>query len=126
MAHFNREAFAGMMGSLSPGFDARTTEEYWKGLATEERRRGALELYRSGDFEKLEPYRGRLAALDVPVLCLWGENDEFAPVAGAYRFRKEISHAEVVVIEGAGHFVFADAPEGCATAVTRFLDQLKI
>jgi pimeloyl-ACP methyl ester carboxylesterase len=121
MSHFNREAFGAMIGSLSPGFDERTTEEYWKGLSTEERRRAVLELYRSGDFEKLEPYRGKLAALDVPVLCLWGENDDFAPVAGAYRFQKEIPHAEVAVVEGAGHFVFADAPDRCAAEITRFL-----
>ena len=62
---------------------------------------GILEMYRSGDFSKLEPYRGKLAALDVPFLALWGEDDPFAPVAGAYRFQKEIPGAEVVAVEGA-------------------------
>ena len=55
------------------------------------------------------------------MLCLWGEDDEFAPVAGAYRFRKEVPRAEVVVVEGARHFVYADAPERCAEEITSFL-----
>ena len=49
------------------------------------RRTGHLELYRSGDFSKLEQYD--LATLDVPVLLVWGEQDEYAPVAGAHRSR---------------------------------------
>ena len=37
-------------------------DEYWKGFADDIRRQGHLELYRSGDFEKLDPYEGRLAS----------------------------------------------------------------
>ena len=57
---------------------------------------------------------GRLAALDVPVLLLWGEDDEFAPVAGAHRFERELADTELVVVEGTGHFVWEDAPERCS------------
>ena len=60
--------------STSTGSDTRTTP----GAAAQ------LEMYRSGDFAKLEGYD--LAALGVPTLLLWGEEDEFAPVAGAHRF----------------------------------------
>ncbi len=122
VAQFTREGFGAMMASLSTAFDETAAEEYWKAFATPQGRQGILDLYRSGDFSKLEPYRGQLAGLDVPMLCLWGQNDEFAPVAGAYRFRKEVPRAEIVVVEGAGHFVFADEPERCAEAVVRFLD----
>ena len=80
-----------------------------------------LEQYRSGDFEKLEPYQGKLAELGVPTLLLWGGDDDFAPVAGAHRFQKEIPGSELVVIEGAGHFVFQDEPERAAEAVGAFL-----
>jgi haloalkane dehalogenase len=124
VAQFSEEGFGAMMTSLSRGFGERSAAEYWKAFTTPEGRQGLLDLYRSGDFEKLEPYRGRLAALDVPMLCLWGVNDDFAPVAGAYRFRKEVPHAEIAVIEGAGHFVFADEPERCAEEITGFLSRL--
>ncbi len=121
VSQFTREGFAAMMQASSSGFDGEAIGEYWKAFATPEGRNGVLELYRSGDFSKLEPYRGKLAALDVPMLCLWGADDEFAPVAGAYRFRKEVPHAEVIVVEGARHFVYADAPKRCAEEITAFL-----
>jgi haloalkane dehalogenase len=57
-------------------------------------------------------------------LILWGEHDQFAPVAGAHRFERELPDTELVVVEGAGHFVFEDAPEQTAEAVTRFLERL--
>jgi haloalkane dehalogenase len=62
-----------------------------------------------------------LAKLEVPTLVLWGENDLFAPVAGAYRFKREIPDAKLVVLKDAGHFVYADEPERCATEITGFL-----
>ena len=85
------------------------------------RRRGQLELYRSGEFSELEAYEGRLASLGVPFLALWGEDDPFAPVAGAQRFAREIAGARVQVIPGTGHFVYEDAPETAAAALAAFL-----
>jgi haloalkane dehalogenase len=99
-------------------------DHYFQAYADEPRRRGQLELYRSGEFSKLEPYRGRLAALGVPALILWGADDPFAPVSGARRFQEELPGSELVVVDGAGHFVFADAPDRCTDAVVSFLDRL--
>ena len=120
-----REGLRAVLPTMSKGFDERTADEYYKAFATEEGRRGALELYRSGDMEKLIPYEGKLAALDVPTLLLWGENDDFAPIGGAHRFRKQIPGAELAVVAGAGHFVYADEPERCAEEVVRFLGELE-
>jgi haloalkane dehalogenase len=116
-----QEVLGGLLQRLSPGIDDAAVAEYWKAYADEPRRRGQLELYRSGDFEQLEPYAGKLAALGVPTLLLWGERDEFAPVAGAHRFQRELPDTELVVLEDAGHFVWEDEPERCAAAVTAFL-----
>jgi haloalkane dehalogenase len=116
-----REGFGQLLATLSPGFDERAADEYWKAFDTEEGRRGVLDLYRSGDFEKLAAYDGRLAELGLPTLLLWGENDPAAPVAGAYRFERELPGAEVLVIERAGHFVYADEPERTARELTGFL-----
>ena len=121
---FDRAGFDALMRSQSPGFDDEAIEHYWKAFSSEAGRRGILELYRSGDFPKLEAYEGKLTALDLPMLALWGENDPFAPVAGAYRFKKEVPAAKIVVVEGTGHFVFADAPERCAGEVAAFLSGL--
>ena len=110
-----------MLRAVGRGFGDQAIDEYFKAFTRAEGRQGILDLYRSGDFEKLEPYRGKLAELGVPMLALWGEDDVFAPPAGAYRFRKEVPGTEVVVIEDAGHFMFEDAPERCARKVVEFL-----
>jgi haloalkane dehalogenase len=123
MASVSREGLSALLGGIGRGFDEQAVEEYWKAFASEDGRRGMLDLYRSGDFSKLEPYRGRLADLDVPTLVIWGEHDEFAPVAAAYRFVEEIPGAKRVIVESAGHFVFEDEPERCANELLAFLDE---
>jgi haloalkane dehalogenase len=119
MAGIDRDGFAVVLRQSSSGMTDEAIAEYWKGYADETRRRGHLEMYRSGDFAKLEGYD--LAALGVPALLLWGEEDEFAPVAGAHRFQRELPATELVVVDGARHFVWEDAPAQCAAALTRFL-----
>jgi haloalkane dehalogenase len=118
-----RDGFAAVLRQQSPGMTEEALDEYWKAYADEVRRRGQLELYRSGDFAELEQYD--LAALGVPALLVWGEHDEFAPVGGAHRFRRELPATELLVVEGAGHFVWEDAPERCAAALTGFLARVR-
>ena len=117
----NRELLGVAMRQISPSLPDDAVEEYLKTFSDEDRRAGQLEMYRSGDFRKLEPYKGKLAALGVPTLILWGEKDEFAPVAGAYRFQKEIPHARLVVLEGVGHYLMEDEPERVGEEVRAFL-----
>jgi haloalkane dehalogenase len=119
-----RESLGGLLGSVSTGISPDAVDEYFKAFADEPRRRGQLELYRSGDFAKLEAYEGRLAAIDVPALLLWGEDDPFAPVAGAHRLHEELPDSDIEVVHGAGHFVYEDAPAHCADAVLRLLDRV--
>ena len=118
----DRDGFAGLLGGLSSGIGPEAVDEYWKAFGDEERRRGQLELYRSGDFSLLADYD--LAALGVPVLLVWGESDDFAPVAGAHRFERELADTELVIVDGARHFVWEDAPEECAAALASFLKRL--
>ena len=119
----DRDGFGAVMHGASSGMTDEAIEEYWKAYADDTRRRGQLELYRSGDFAKLEGYD--LAALGVPTLLLWGEDDEFAPVAGAHRFQRELADTELVVVDGARHFVWEDAPAECAEALTGFLARVR-
>jgi pimeloyl-ACP methyl ester carboxylesterase len=125
IAAMTREGLSEMMRGLVPGFEEGAADEYWKSYETDEGRQGVLEMYRSGDFEKLEPYKGKLAELGVPLLCLWGENDAFAPPAGAFRFKKEVPGTEVVLVDGAGHFVYDEQPERCAHELVKFLTKLE-
>jgi haloalkane dehalogenase len=119
--HFTGGMLEQALASVSRGIGPEDAREYAKAFATPEGRAAALELYRSGDMAKLARYDGRLAELGVPTLLLWGADDPFAPVAGAHRFEREIPGAELVVLEGTGHFVVEDDPAGYAAALTGFL-----
>jgi haloalkane dehalogenase len=121
MDSFTRDGFEALMQQASRGMTPDAVEQYWKGFADETRRRGHLELYRSGDFEKLEPYEGCLAGLGLPTLVLWGAKDRFAGVKMAQRFHYEIEGSELLVLDDAGHFVWEDEPDASARALVDFL-----
>jgi haloalkane dehalogenase len=123
VAAYTREGFFAVLKTLSEGISEESLEQYWKAYADDTRRAGQLELYRSGDFEKLAPYEGRLAALGLPTLIVWGDQDQFASVRMADRYHEELPDSELAVIEGAGHFVWEDQPERAATALVDFLER---
>jgi haloalkane dehalogenase len=121
---YEREGLGEALRGFSSGMTDDALDEYWKGFADDTRRLGQLELYRSGEFEKLEPYEGRVAGLGVPALILWGADDRFAGVKMAHRFHDEISGSELSIIEDAGHFVWEDAPEPTTAALVGFLGRV--
>jgi haloalkane dehalogenase len=118
----DRDGLAAMLRTVSPALDDRSIDEYFKAYSSEERRRGQLEMYRSGEFSELEAYN--LNDVEAPALILWGEDDPFAPVAGAHRFDAELDDTTLVVVEGAKHFVFDDEPERCSSEVVTFLERV--
>jgi len=117
----DREGLGHILRSSSPAMDDAAIDEYAKCLADDTRRRGLLELYRSGEFSELEAYEGCLGKMDVPSLLLWGADDPFAPLAGAKRFEEELADSRLVVMEGTGHFVWDDAGEKAAQELAEWL-----
>jgi len=120
---YTQEGFSAALRAISSGMTEQALAEYWKAFADDTRRMGHLELYRSGDFDKLEPYDGRVAALGVPALIVWGSEDRFAGVSMAQRFHDELPGSELSVLDGAGHFVWDDEPERAAAALVDFLQR---
>jgi haloalkane dehalogenase len=116
-------AFGAMLSDGGAGFSNEDLEAYWRPFADGRGREATLEFYRSMDFEKLAPYETAPASLGAPTLLLWGEEDDFAPLSGAHRFEREIAGSRLVVVPGAGHFVFETAPERCIAEVAEFLDR---
>jgi pimeloyl-ACP methyl ester carboxylesterase len=82
-----------------------------------------LELYRS--VTEVGAAGERLAAslrpLDRPARVLWGRHDPYIPVRYAERQREAFPRAEVLVLDGSGHWPFADDPGAVAAAVDGFL-----
>lgn len=116
----DRDGFVAMLRSAGD-FDDATLDAYWAPFEDGRGQRATLDFYRSMDFEKLAPYEEGLNALEVPALLLWGADDKFAPLAAAERFERELQNAELVAIEGAGHFVYTEQPDRCAREIVDFL-----
>jgi haloalkane dehalogenase len=121
VAAMTRDGFAALMRAAGDPFEEDDLDAYWAPFEDGRGRRATLDFYRSMDFVKLEPYQGKLGQLGVPTLLLWGTEDEFAPLAGARRFQREIPGSTLVAIEGAGHFVIDEQPERCARELVEFL-----
>ncbi|MGD0455616.1 MAG: alpha/beta hydrolase, partial [Solirubrobacteraceae bacterium] len=120
---YTREGFDPALRAVCSGMSEQALTEYWKAFADDERRLAHLELYRSGDFDKLVPYEGRVAALELPALILWGAEDRFAGVAMAERFHEQLPGSELAILDGAGHFVWDDEPEHTSALLVDFLQR---
>jgi haloalkane dehalogenase len=119
----DRAGFAALLRASGEGvFDDSDIDAYWAPFEDGHGRRATLEFYRSMDFEKLGPYQGKLGELGVPTLLLWGAEDEFAPIAGAKRFEREIPGSRLVAVEGAGHFLYDEQPQRCVDELIAFLN----
>jgi haloalkane dehalogenase len=59
----------------------------------------------------------------VPTLILWGADDPFSSARMADRYVEEVPGAERVVLDGAGHFVWEDAPADTSRALVGFLSR---
>jgi pimeloyl-ACP methyl ester carboxylesterase len=68
-----------------------------------------------------EDWRTALKSLRSPLLLVYGERDPAVPLVVAREALAEAPSAELVVIEGAGHFPFLDDSDRFLDAVTRFL-----
>ncbi len=119
--NLNSDLLAMGLRQVCPALADDAVDEYAKAFGDAERRRSHLDLYRSGDFAKLVPYQGRLGALGIPAVIIWGAKDEFAPVGGAYRLHKQLPGARLVVLDDANHFVMEDDPGRVAGEVRDFL-----
>jgi pimeloyl-ACP methyl ester carboxylesterase len=73
-----------------------------------------------------ESYEAQLDAIECPVTLVWGEDDATVPLAVAeaalsYLRRDHRQAAELVTVQGAGHFVPLRAPGALRDAVERHL-----
>lgn len=63
----------------------------------------------------------RLYRLTAPTLLVWGKNDLLIPTVYTEYWKKLIPHAELRLIDKAGHMPPYEQPEAFVTAVSRFL-----
>ena len=65
-----------------------------------------------------------LEGLPTPTLLIWGEQDRIdPPIPAAIAIADHLPNARLVLLPDAGHLVWFDKPDECATLVTEFLRQ---
>jgi pimeloyl-ACP methyl ester carboxylesterase len=65
--------------------------------------------------------RANAALLTIPVLLLYGEQDDATPVIYGEAFHQLISGSILEVLPGAGHFVHLDRPDDVSHAIEEFI-----
>ena len=65
--------------------------------------------------------RAQLPRLQAPTLLIWGDRDEETPPADARTMERLIPDAGVVMLEGSGHFAYAEQPDRFCHIVDVFL-----
>lgn len=63
----------------------------------------------------------RLDQIKVPTLIVHGKNDVLVPPGNAHILASRIAHAELVLLDDAGHMFATDQPEASAQAILGFL-----
>ena len=59
----------------------------------------------------IREYADRLGGIELPVLVLWGENDAVVPVSEGRFLAETLPSARLVILDGASHPCYLDAPD---------------
>lgn len=68
------------------------------------------------------PVEAALARIEVPCAVAWGEQDPFFPVVVGERTARRIPRATFTVLEGCGHFLPKEEPDGVTRLIQGMLD----
>ncbi len=75
-------------------------------------------------FKTMQHVHERLGNLNVPTLLIWGRNDNlFPPESGPDLWKQVYPHAELALVDRAGHFIQEDAPEEVVRILLDFLSR---
>ena len=70
-----------------------------------------LELYRSADPDRLAAAGRDLGTIACPALVVWGLDDLYLPREFGAAYAERLPGAELVELEGAGHWPWIDRPD---------------
>jgi pimeloyl-ACP methyl ester carboxylesterase len=84
-------------------------------------KRAVLKLYRSTPESLWAAPAPALRALDRPALVLWPTADPYLPAEQGERQREAFPSARIELLDGYGHWFFAEDPDRVASLVIPFL-----
>ncbi len=71
----------------------------------------------------IEALVSQYKTISIPVLVLWGEEDEVVPLSVGRNFKRDIPHSELVVLPKCGHMPPEEEPDATIRVVKAFLDK---
>ena len=86
--------------------------------------RAALAVYGGGASMVDPTLRDRLAAVDLPVLVLWGESDRIVDPEYGRAYAEAIPGARFELLPGTGHVPQVETPELLISRISAFVDSL--
>lgn len=96
-------------------------DRYWELLRYPGNREATMARFGEPDAPFAE---AKLAALDVPTLVMWGEEDRLIPLSSARWLAQRIPGATLVAYPGIGHIPMEEAPRNSAADLARWLSAL--
>lgn len=114
LARALRPAFA---GPVPRGFVDAAMDHFDQGT-----QRAILRLYRSAPERLLAASGSGLSSLSIPTLVGWGARDPYISSRFGEQYAAELSDAQVVTVEDAGHWPWLDSPD-LIDRIATFLDE---
>jgi pimeloyl-ACP methyl ester carboxylesterase len=71
----------------------------------------------------IEAVTSRYHTISVPVLIIWGAEDEVVPVLVGHKFKRDIPNSELVILPECGHVPPEEEPKETIRLITQFLKE---
>lgn len=101
-------------------------DAYYDRLRTKNGLGSMVSLAKAIDFSKFHTYVERAKKLEVPILIIWGQEDEWIPLEIGHRFDEELPNSRIVVIPECGHVPQEEKPEITAELIAGFVEENQI
>lgn len=120
-----RRSFSRIFAAGSRPTDRELTD-FWSLIAHNDGKRVAHRLSRYQDERRAhrERWTRALERTDIPLRLIVGGDDPISGLTIAQRFGEVVANADVVVLNGVGHYPQVEAPEATLAALLEFLDSV--
>lgn len=73
------------------------------------------------DSKFTDEFQDKFTKINIPVLILWGEEDQWIPLEQAYLLNSKIKGSKVVTVPNSGHLIIEEKPSVLVTEILSFL-----
>jgi pimeloyl-ACP methyl ester carboxylesterase len=98
-----------------------TIEGILKPWITEQGKSAFYRQIAQADSKFTDEFQDKFTEINIPVLILWGEEDQWIPSEQAYLLNSKIKGSKVVTVPNSGHLIIEEKPLELVTEILRFL-----